>query len=31
MQSVACLWGPFDRAALDADRYLARVPELAEL
>ena len=31
MQSVACLWGPFDRAVLEADRYLTRVPELATL
>ncbi len=31
MEAVACLWGPFDRDVLDADRYLSRPAELAEL
>lgn len=31
MEAVACLWGPFARKTLKADRYLSRPPEIAEL
>jgi pyrophosphatase PpaX len=31
MPAIACLWGPFDRAALAADRYLTSPAELADL
>lgn len=31
MSAIACLWGPFDRAALEADQYLTRPEHLGEL
>lgn len=31
LQAVACLWGPFDRTVLDADRWLSAPEEIGQL